>query len=107
MGQARERGLENLEVITADINEFNTENTYDRVVSVEMFEHVRNHRELFKRIHGWLNPGGKLLLMYFATVQHPILLKWKEKMIGCPSTFLAAEPCLRMSCFCVFPDNLN
>ena len=48
MGQARERGLENLEVITADINEFNTEHTFDRVVSVEMFEHVRNHRELFK-----------------------------------------------------------
>ena len=57
LGQARNRGYENLTVITADINEFTTESTYDRVVSVEMFEHVRNHRGLFSKIHDWLKPG--------------------------------------------------
>lgn len=64
--QARERGLENLEVITADINAFAPAGRFDRIVSVEMFEHVRNHRELMNRIHAWLNPGGKLFVHIFA-----------------------------------------
>ena len=65
-GQARERGLANLEVVTADINAFAPDGQFDRVVSVEMFEHVRNHRELMNRIHDWLRPGGKLFVHIFA-----------------------------------------
>jgi cyclopropane-fatty-acyl-phospholipid synthase len=63
---ARERGLTNLTVITADMNEFVAESqAYDRVVSVEMFEHMRNLDELFRRIAGWLTPEGKLFLHVF------------------------------------------
>lgn len=63
---ARERGLTNLTVITADINEFAAKTqAYDRVVSVEMFEHMRNLDELFRRIAGWLTPEGKLFLHVF------------------------------------------
>lgn len=63
---ARERGLTNLTVITADMNEFVAESqAYDRVVSVEMFEHMRNLDELFRRITGWLTPDGKLFLHVF------------------------------------------
>ena len=58
LGQARSRGIENLRVLTADINAFETDSTFDRVVSVEMFEHVRNHRELFRRVNSWLKNGG-------------------------------------------------
>ena len=64
-GRARERGFLNLDVITADINDFATLERFDRVVSVEMFEHVRNHEELFRRIHGWLVPGGGLFTHVF------------------------------------------
>jgi cyclopropane-fatty-acyl-phospholipid synthase len=64
--QARERGLTNLHVITCDINQFQPETAFDRVVSVEMFEHVRNHRQLFDRIHSWLQPGGKVFVHIFA-----------------------------------------
>ena len=64
MRTAKERKLKNLNVITADVNSFETDTTYDRVVSVEMFEHVRNHRGLFKRIHSWLKKDGKLLLTH-------------------------------------------
>ena len=60
-----ERGLVNLHVLTADMNSFDAPATFDRVVSVEMFEHMRNHEELLRRIRGWLNPGGKLFVHIF------------------------------------------
>ncbi|TVP80695.1 MAG: class I SAM-dependent methyltransferase [Puniceicoccaceae bacterium] len=63
--QAAERGLHNLEVITCDINQFQPEGDFDRVVSVEMFEHVRNHRQLLGQIAAWLRPGGQLFVHIF------------------------------------------
>lgn len=63
--QAQRAGLTNLQVITADMNTFATESCFDRVVSVEMFEHMRNWRELMRRVHHWLKPGGRFLLHVF------------------------------------------
>jgi len=63
--QASQRGLQNLTVITADMNEFDISERFDRVVSVEMFEHMRNYRRLFARINEWLNPGGKFFMHIF------------------------------------------
>lgn len=59
------RGLPNLEVVTADMNVFATDRTFDRVVSVEMFEHMRNWQELLRRINQWLNDDGKLFIHIF------------------------------------------
>lgn len=55
----------NLEVITADVNTLTLDGRFDRVVSVEMFEHMHNWRELVHRITGWLDPGGKLFVHVF------------------------------------------
>jgi len=63
--QALARGLDNIEVVTADMNDFDTSQRFDRVVSVEMFEHMRNYEELFRRIHGWLEPGGRFFMHIF------------------------------------------
>jgi cyclopropane-fatty-acyl-phospholipid synthase len=63
--RALDLGLHNLKVITCDVNQLELEERYDRVVSVEMFEHVRNYRELLKRIAGWLRPDGKLFVHIF------------------------------------------
>jgi cyclopropane-fatty-acyl-phospholipid synthase len=63
--RARARGLANLDVITADINDFSTERRFDRVVSVEMFEHLRNYEALFARIASWLRDGGRLFAHIF------------------------------------------
>jgi cyclopropane-fatty-acyl-phospholipid synthase len=60
------QGLKNLEVVTRDMNRFDTETGFDRVVSVEMFEHMRNWPLLLEKIHKWLKPGGKLFLHYFS-----------------------------------------
>jgi cyclopropane-fatty-acyl-phospholipid synthase len=62
---ARERGFTNLRVLTCDMNAFDTEQRFDRVVSVEMFEHMRNWRELFARIHRWLYPDGRFFMHIF------------------------------------------
>jgi len=63
--EARVRGLENIETLTADINTFPPEGRFDRVVSVEMFEHMKNYGELLRRIAGWLAPGGALFVHMF------------------------------------------
>ena len=61
LARARQLGLANLEVLTCDINHLTLPTDhFDRVVSVEMFEHVRNHAQLFARIAGWLKPDGLL-----------------------------------------------
>ena len=64
--QAKQRGLDNVTVRTADMNDFFAGRRYDRVVSVEMFEHMRNYPELFARIADWLEPGGRFFLHIFA-----------------------------------------
>ena len=61
----RRRGLDNVRVITADVNAFAPEGRFDRVVSVEMFEHMRNYAELLKRISGWLRDDGLLFVHIF------------------------------------------
>jgi cyclopropane-fatty-acyl-phospholipid synthase len=65
--RARERGLGNLEVVTCDANHLSfPEGTgFDRVVSVEMFEHMRNYEILMRRISGWLKPQGTLFVHIF------------------------------------------
>jgi cyclopropane-fatty-acyl-phospholipid synthase len=63
--EARRQRLSNLEVVTADINHFDASGTFDRVVSVEMFEHLRNWRALFERIVRWLTPDGRMFLHIF------------------------------------------
>jgi cyclopropane-fatty-acyl-phospholipid synthase len=62
---ARERGFRNVRVVTADMNTFDIDDRFDRVVSVEMFEHMCNWSELLRRIDRWLVSGGKLLTHYF------------------------------------------
>jgi cyclopropane-fatty-acyl-phospholipid synthase len=63
--RAEALGLGNVEVITCDVNELELESRFDRVVSVEMFEHVRNYRQLLKRIAGWMRPEARLFVHIF------------------------------------------
>jgi len=65
LGRAAERGLRNVEVVTADINVFGTDSTYDRIVSVEMFEHARNYEELLRKLSRMLAPEGRLFVHIF------------------------------------------
>ena len=60
--EARSRGLTNLRVITSDMNVFAPDAQFDRIVSVEMFEHMMNWRELMARVRTWLKPDGRFFL---------------------------------------------
>jgi cyclopropane fatty-acyl-phospholipid synthase-like methyltransferase len=72
--QCRNRGLINVQVITKDVNGLELgAGQFDRCVSIEMFEHMRNYEVLMARIGGWLRPGGKLFVHIFAhkTLMYP------------------------------------
>jgi cyclopropane-fatty-acyl-phospholipid synthase len=64
--RARERGLTNIRIVTADMNDFDAGERFDRVVSIEMFEHMRNYEELLRRVSTWLAPDGRLFVHVFA-----------------------------------------
>ena len=73
--EAAGRGLRNLEVITADVNDFSPDGIFDRVMSIEMFEHMRNWRELLRRIATWLAPGGRAFVHVFSHRSAPYLFQ--------------------------------
>jgi len=65
-GEAARRGLRNITVVTADMNTFTTRKRFDRVVSVEMFEHMRNYERLLAKISSFLKDKGKLFVHIFS-----------------------------------------
>jgi cyclopropane-fatty-acyl-phospholipid synthase len=86
-GRAKALGLRNLTVLTADMNSFEPPaRGYDRVVSVEMFEHMRNRRELMRRIAGWLGEDGRLFVHIFTHRDFTYLFEARD-----PSEWMARE----------------
>ena len=65
LAQCQARGLTNVEILTTDVNDLQLQQRFDRVVSVEMFEHVRNYAELLRRIRHWLTDDGRLFVHIF------------------------------------------
>ncbi|SFK93454.1 SAM-dependent methyltransferase [Rhodanobacter glycinis] len=83
--QCRQRGLLNVRVITEDANTLALEPAqFDRCVSVEMFEHMRNYQTLLGRIGEWLKPGGKLFVHIFAhrTLMYPFETAGEDNWMG-------------------------
>lgn len=68
---ARRLGFDRLEARRADMNDFDPGRQFDRIVSVEMFEHLRNWPEMFRRVAGWLKPGGRFFLHVFCRAGDP------------------------------------
>jgi cyclopropane-fatty-acyl-phospholipid synthase len=62
---AKKEKLSNLNVITCDMNNFDIKQQFDRIVSVEMFEHMRNYHVLFEKINSWLAPQGQFFMHIF------------------------------------------
>lgn len=77
--KARDRGLSNITILTADMNDFHAPAQYDRVVSVEMFEHMRNWDMLLLRIKSWLKTDGKLFVHIFVHKDTPYLFEIKDE----------------------------
>jgi len=69
--RAKALNLSNVTVITADMNGFEAEKEFDRIVSVEMFEHMQNWDELLRRVSTWLKPDGRVFLHFFVHREYP------------------------------------
>ena len=75
MALCRDRGIGNIEVVTADINHYDTEKRFDRVVSVEMFEHMRNYELLLRKVASWMRPDAKLFVHIFCHKEYAYLFE--------------------------------
>ena len=85
LGQAAARGLGNVEIITTDVNRLALpEGAFDRVVSIEMFEHMRNYRTLLGNIARWLAPGGQLFVHIFVHrhLMYPFEVEGEDNWMG-------------------------
>ena len=69
--RARNQSLSNIEVVTSDINEYGSTDVFDRVLSIEMFEHLRNYRRLFELAANWLKADGRLFFHIFCHRSSP------------------------------------
>jgi len=76
--QAKQRNIKNLKVITADMNTFEIDDKFDRVVSVEMFEHMRNYELLMKKVASFLKVDGKLFIHIFTHKEYTYLFEIKD-----------------------------
>ena len=76
---ASERNISNLNIITRDINDFRTEEKYDRILSIEMFEHTKNTKKLMNLINDWLNPNGLFFMHVFAHKENPYYFDRDQK----------------------------
>ena len=65
LAQAAVRGLANVEILTCDVNQLELDRRFDRVVSIEMFEHMRNYETLLRKVASWLEDDGKLFVHIF------------------------------------------
>jgi cyclopropane-fatty-acyl-phospholipid synthase len=71
LAAARNKGFDNVDVVTADMNVFDPRAVFDRIVSVEMFEHMSNWRALLARTRQWLTPDGLLFIHIFTHAHAP------------------------------------
>ena len=76
--RAEKLGLVNIQVITCDMNDFSTTEKFDRVVSVEMFEHMRNWEQLYKQVSSWLKDDAKFFKHVFSHRQVPYSFEVKD-----------------------------
>jgi cyclopropane-fatty-acyl-phospholipid synthase len=83
--QCAQRGLTNVSVVTCDVNRLALPAArFDRCVSIEMFEHMRNYETLLARIAAWLRPQGKLFVHVFAhrTLAYPFETQGADNWMG-------------------------
>jgi cyclopropane-fatty-acyl-phospholipid synthase len=76
--EAAARGLHNLRVLTRDFNDFDTAERFDRIVSVEMFEHLRNWPRAFANVARWLQPEGRFFMHVFVHREAPYAFEARD-----------------------------
>lgn len=105
--QIKALGLTNLTIITADINNFKTEEKFDRIISIEMFEHLRNYKKLFAQISSWLKDSGKLFVHIFCHKNKSYLFEAKDDSDWMAKYFFTGGMMPAKDLFYAFNENLE
>lgn len=107
MRKAAEFHLPNLEVVTTDMNDFTIDRRFDRIVSVEMFEHMANWRRLLTSCRGWLAPGGRMFVHVFTHRTTPYRFDHADKQDWIAQYFFTGGCMPSHSLIRAFPDVLE
>jgi cyclopropane-fatty-acyl-phospholipid synthase len=99
-------GVESVTPVTADIATFDPGRHFDRILSVEMFEHVRNYRELFARLRGWLTPDGRVFVHVFSHARYAYLFNAEDPRDWMGSRFFSGGQMPAHDLFLEFDDDL-
>ncbi|MEA2071616.1 MAG: class I SAM-dependent methyltransferase, partial [Asgard group archaeon] len=73
--KVKKLGLRNVKTIKADVKNFTITEQFDRIISIEMFEHMRNYQKLFQKIQQFLKDNGKLFIHIFTHKNQPYLFE--------------------------------
>jgi cyclopropane-fatty-acyl-phospholipid synthase len=84
LAQAASRGLRNVEILTCDVNVLSLDRRFDRVVSIEMFEHMRNYATLLRNIASWMEPDARLFVHIFChrELMYPFEVEGEDNWMG-------------------------